>query len=169
MTKRPWSVQAPCSYMFASKCFCSNHIQQFICPLVKQCRSFQRGLVHCKLFHTQEKQSDQQIRIWKSVGDSIRETGWWWRYKIRRGDGRMWEKLRKTEEERLRVIPNDHCHFYCTLALRHGGGSDRHNLFSCKSPFRGSPSNSFSITSLSSTAVPPALRLPLIPPHPLLF
>lgn len=63
----------------------------------------------------------------------------------------LWEKKVEANRGRKidRVIANDCC-FYCSLALRHSRGSDRYNLFLCKSPFRGSLSNSFSTTSLPS-------------------
>lgn len=75
-----------------------------------------------------------------------------------------------------RVIANDFC-FYCSLALCRSGGSDRHSLFSCKSPFRKCPSQAHSeTTSLPSTNLPPPPRVPhafSILPHilsfPLLF
>lgn len=70
--------------------------------------------------------------------------------RIKRVDGAC-EGKKKVGENRgrkiERVIANDCC-FYCSLALGHSGGSDRHTLFSCKSPFSGSLSNSFSTTSL---------------------
>lgn len=52
-----------------------------------------------------------------------------------------------------RVIANDCC-FHCSRAQRHSRGSDRHNLFLCKSLFRGSHSNALRIFTL-----PPAPRL----------
>ena len=66
----------------------------------------------------------------------------------------MWgKKIKKFKASRGReiekAIAND-CWFYCGQALRHGGGSHRRNLFLCKSSFRGSLSNSFTTTSLTS-------------------
>lgn len=126
-------------------------------------KHFRQGQVHPTCFHKQDKQNDGAIRRWKRVGDCERETGWRWRKRRRRGGwGCGRKKVKEIRGRKIeRVIPNDCC-FYCSLAPRHSGGSDRHNLFLCKSPFTGSLSSSFSTTSLPPTVdLPPALRPPL--------
>lgn len=72
-------------------------------------------------------------------------------------EGKQWggTKRRKTAS----VIANDGC-LHC-LALLHGGGFDRHVLFSCKCPFKGYLSNFLPTTLLQSTS-PPAQRLPCV-------
>lgn len=63
-----------------------------------------------------------------------------------------------------RVIANDCC-FHCSRAQRHSRGSDRRNLFLCKSLFRGSHSNTLRIFTLppAPRLLPEFPRLPRIP------
>jgi len=80
---------------------------------------------------------------------------------------------RKLRKKLLKRVYSNGCFYYCSLAQRHGGGSDRHLLFSCKCPFRGSLSNSFSTALLAvnipsfSEAPSRIFVLPHIPPDPL--
>lgn len=74
----------------------------------------------------------------KATGMTLKgEEGGW-------GCGR--KKLRQTEEVRLREL----LLMTAVSIVRHSQGSDRHNPFLCKSPFRWSLSNSFSTTPLPS-------------------
>lgn len=88
---------------------------------------------------TQDKHNDEEIRRLKKVrtargelgSDGAKCVGGWvggWRCGREQFRKTEEETFRERERERGRVIPND-CSFYCSLALCHGGGSDRQGPF----------------------------------------